>query len=184
MSLWETLWNILRENKFQNPVHATPLRPNSWRKLVQKSFVPIVPFFVRKPQVWELSRLCPETSTKLYVHEFGFRSARISFFQAWNFAFSTSIWFLKLTWYYAFSFFSAFYPHVKLLPAKRHHHYRNRQNLRGTTNVLSLTQIDHTVCSCTVPVHLIQWSCERTKRPWKLSIIFNLFDLYLVSQSL
>jgi hypothetical protein len=27
-----------------------------------------------KPQVWELSRLCPEISTKLYVHEFGFRS--------------------------------------------------------------------------------------------------------------
>jgi hypothetical protein len=27
----------------------------------------------QKPQVWELSRLvCPETSTKLYVHEFGF----------------------------------------------------------------------------------------------------------------
>ncbi len=29
---------------------------------------------IQKPQVWELSRLCPETSTKLYVHEFGFRS--------------------------------------------------------------------------------------------------------------
>ncbi len=27
-----------------------------------------------KPQVWELSRLCPETSTKLCVHEFGFCS--------------------------------------------------------------------------------------------------------------
>ncbi len=26
----------------------------------------------KKPQVGELSRLCPETSTKLYVHEFGF----------------------------------------------------------------------------------------------------------------
>ncbi len=25
---------------------------------------------IRKPQVLELSRLCPETSTKLYVHEF------------------------------------------------------------------------------------------------------------------
>ncbi len=24
------------------------------------------------PQVWELSRLCPETSNKLYVHEYGF----------------------------------------------------------------------------------------------------------------
>ncbi len=27
---------------------------------------------IRKPQVWELSRLCHETSTKLYVHKFGF----------------------------------------------------------------------------------------------------------------
>jgi hypothetical protein len=26
----------------------------------------------QKPQVWELSRLCPEISTKLYVHEFCF----------------------------------------------------------------------------------------------------------------
>jgi hypothetical protein len=25
--------------------------------------------FLRKPQVWELLRLCPETSTKLYVHD-------------------------------------------------------------------------------------------------------------------
>jgi hypothetical protein len=25
-----------------------------------------------EPQVWGLSRLCPETSKKLYVHEFGF----------------------------------------------------------------------------------------------------------------
>jgi hypothetical protein len=27
---------------------------------------------MQKPQVWELSRLCLETSKKLYVHEFGF----------------------------------------------------------------------------------------------------------------
>ncbi len=27
---------------------------------------------IRKPRVWKLSRLCPETSTKLYVHEYGF----------------------------------------------------------------------------------------------------------------
>jgi hypothetical protein len=32
---------------------------------------------MRKPQVWELSRLCPETSTKLYVHELGFCSVPI-----------------------------------------------------------------------------------------------------------
>ncbi len=30
--------------------------------------------YIRKPQAWELSRLCPETSTKLYVHDFGFCS--------------------------------------------------------------------------------------------------------------
>jgi hypothetical protein len=28
---------------------------------------------IQKPQVWELSRLCPKTSKKSYVHEFGFR---------------------------------------------------------------------------------------------------------------
>ena len=28
---------------------------------------------IRKPQVWELSRLCPETSTNLYVHKCGIR---------------------------------------------------------------------------------------------------------------
>ncbi len=31
---------------------------------------------IQNPQVWELSRLCPETSTKLYVHEFGFCTPR------------------------------------------------------------------------------------------------------------
>jgi hypothetical protein len=29
---------------------------------------------IQKPQVWELSRLFPETSVKLYVHDFGFWS--------------------------------------------------------------------------------------------------------------
>ncbi len=33
--------------------------------------------FIRKPQVWEPARLCPETSTKLYVHEFGFSTCGI-----------------------------------------------------------------------------------------------------------
>ncbi len=28
------------------------------------------------PQVWELSRICPETSTKLHVHEFGLCSGK------------------------------------------------------------------------------------------------------------
>ncbi len=29
---------------------------------------------IQEPQVWELFRLCPETSTKLDVHEFGFNT--------------------------------------------------------------------------------------------------------------
>ncbi len=32
---------------------------------------------IQKPQVWELSRLCPETFTKLFVHEFGFCSIHL-----------------------------------------------------------------------------------------------------------
>ncbi len=28
---------------------------------------------IQKAQIWKFSRLCPETSTKLYVNEFGFR---------------------------------------------------------------------------------------------------------------
>ncbi len=31
---------------------------------------------IQKPRVWELSRLCPDTSTKLYVHEFGLWTAK------------------------------------------------------------------------------------------------------------
>jgi hypothetical protein len=38
-------------------------------------------YCVRKPQVWELTRLCPETSTKLYVHEFGFCIRLVSFYK-------------------------------------------------------------------------------------------------------
>ncbi len=72
------------------------LRPNSWTKVfrvfllaIQRSplltrFTPPPPLrkwletgmqckhCIRKPQVWALSRWCPETSTKLCVHEFGF----------------------------------------------------------------------------------------------------------------
>jgi hypothetical protein len=29
---------------------------------------------IQKPQVCELSRLCPEISKKVYIHEFGFRA--------------------------------------------------------------------------------------------------------------
>jgi hypothetical protein len=34
---------------------------------------------IKKPQVWKLSRLCPETSTKLYVHKFAFCTRRFRF---------------------------------------------------------------------------------------------------------
>jgi hypothetical protein len=32
---------------------------------------------IQKPQAWELSRLCPEFSTKFYVYEFGFRVRQV-----------------------------------------------------------------------------------------------------------
>jgi hypothetical protein len=43
-------------------------------KPVRKPYIPSPGFkkSVHKPNVRELSRLCPETSTKLSVHEFGF----------------------------------------------------------------------------------------------------------------
>ncbi len=41
-------------------------------RLTLVSFSLFCKHYIRKPQVWELSRLCPETSTILYVHEFGF----------------------------------------------------------------------------------------------------------------
>ncbi len=42
---------------------------------------------LRKPQVWELSRFCLETSTKLYVHAFGFSSASDVFSQTLTLSF-------------------------------------------------------------------------------------------------
>ncbi len=48
----------------------SPPPPPPWAKLVWNWFV--CKHCIRKPQVWELSRLCPETPTKLYVHKFGF----------------------------------------------------------------------------------------------------------------
>ncbi len=48
--------------------------PHSLRKNGLKLVCSLNIVYIRKPQVWELSRLCPETSTKLYIHEFGFRS--------------------------------------------------------------------------------------------------------------
>ncbi len=47
-------------------------RRKTWKKTIR----PFLWFkkFIQKPQVWELSRLCPETSTWLYVHEFTCRA--------------------------------------------------------------------------------------------------------------
>ncbi len=42
---------------------------------------------IQKPQVWELSRLWPDTSTKLYVHEFSFCSFHLPhIFWGWDLA--------------------------------------------------------------------------------------------------
>jgi hypothetical protein len=79
---------------FENCSHSTIQRPNYWTELGPKVFRVLFssllftvtsPFeqkwfetgfqckhCIRKPQVWELSRFCSETSTKLYVYEFGF----------------------------------------------------------------------------------------------------------------
>ncbi len=48
----------------QSPLLTDILHPHPPRVVMEK--------LMRKPQVWELSRLCPETSTKLYVRESAF----------------------------------------------------------------------------------------------------------------
>ncbi len=53
------LYTICKEERRKNWYKTTPYSLG-FKKSMQK------------PQVWELSRLCPETSKKLYVHEFGF----------------------------------------------------------------------------------------------------------------
>ncbi len=64
---------ILRQRKHIRPYVFT----RSQRAATGKSGLKLVfnVNIVRKPQIWELSRLCPEASTKLYVHEFGFGTA-------------------------------------------------------------------------------------------------------------
>ncbi len=54
--------------------HATSHCKGERRKTWYKTISPSLWFkkSIQKPQVWELARLCPETSTKLYVHEFCF----------------------------------------------------------------------------------------------------------------
>ncbi len=51
-------------------VHSKGERRKTWQKIILPSLY--LKKSIQKPQVWELSRLCPETSMKLYVHEFGF----------------------------------------------------------------------------------------------------------------
>ncbi len=55
--------------------HSDPIWPDSTFKYQKRST------FMNSFQVWELSRLYPETSTKLYVHESGFRTVAAS---AWH----------------------------------------------------------------------------------------------------
>ncbi len=53
--------------------HCKGERRKTWWKTI-----PLSLWFkksLQKPQFWELSRLCQETSTKLYVHELGFWTA-------------------------------------------------------------------------------------------------------------
>ncbi len=56
-------------------VHWKGKRGKTWQKTKHSSL-----WFkksIKKPQVWELSRLCPETSTWLYIHEFRFWRNRL-----------------------------------------------------------------------------------------------------------
>ncbi len=50
-------------------VHRKGERRETWYKTIENL---CCKKSIKKPQVWELSRLCQETSTKFYVHEFGF----------------------------------------------------------------------------------------------------------------
>jgi hypothetical protein len=54
---------------YTNGFYSPP--PPPWAKVVWNWFSNVNIHCIGKPQVSELSRLCPETSTKLYVHEFG-----------------------------------------------------------------------------------------------------------------
>jgi hypothetical protein len=69
------LLQFLQENLIEN------IPPSLWFK---KS--------TQKPQIWELTRLWPETSTKLYVHEFGFYS-RVSVVELSGVAVGDCCWF-------------------------------------------------------------------------------------------
>ncbi len=54
---------VKAEAEFLNEFQTKTIPPSQWFKKSKQ-----------KPRVWKLSRLCPETSTKFYVHEFGLRS--------------------------------------------------------------------------------------------------------------
>ncbi len=47
-------------------------RRKTWKKTILPSLW--VKKSIQNPQVWELPRLCPKISMKLYLHEFGFRT--------------------------------------------------------------------------------------------------------------
>ncbi len=53
-------------------VHCEGERRKTWEKTLPPSLS--LKKSIQKPQVWEIWRLGPETSTKLYIHEFGFRN--------------------------------------------------------------------------------------------------------------
>ncbi len=56
-------------NRYSGGLYSPP-PPPPWAKVFWNWVV--CKHCIWKPQVWELSRLCPETSTKSYVHEFDF----------------------------------------------------------------------------------------------------------------
>ncbi len=67
---WEKSLQSFPSCYSQSTLLADFTPPSPWRKSCLKLVCNRL--CIRKPQVWELSRLCQETSTKLYVHEFGF----------------------------------------------------------------------------------------------------------------
>jgi hypothetical protein len=61
--------NLLQFLEFLT-VHWKGENRKTWWKTMPPS--PSFKKSIQKSHVWELSRLCPETLTKLYIHEFGF----------------------------------------------------------------------------------------------------------------
>jgi hypothetical protein len=55
---------------YSSVIHCKRERRKTWQKTLPTSLW--VKKSIQKPQVWKLSKLCRETSMKLYGHEFGF----------------------------------------------------------------------------------------------------------------